>query len=211
MKPAKSLIRITLKNRLLTAAEFRQLADVPAEVEWFRNLDNPHTERAYRNAISDFMRFTGIRRPEEFRVVTRAHVIAWRDELVRRHLDRATVRHRLSALASLSEFLCDKNAVTHNPVKGVKRPKVDKRAAAFKIIGDCAGRLYGLAVPAAYSLLSRIFEVKKSKNRAATLAFSRNNAVPQERREPARDVEGNDFSAHGFPVVGESLSTMRRS
>ena len=38
------------------------VADVPAEVEWFRNLDNPHTERAYRNAIADFMRFTGIRR-----------------------------------------------------------------------------------------------------------------------------------------------------
>jgi integrase/recombinase XerD len=32
------------------------------------------------------------------------------------------VWHRLSALASLFEYLCAKNAVTHNPVKGVKRP-----------------------------------------------------------------------------------------
>src|ERR1700683_3847984 len=111
MNPAKSVIRISQKNRLLTAAEFRQLADVPAEVEWFRNLDNQHTERAYRNAIRDFMRFTGIRQPEEFRLVTRAHVIAWRDTLVNRHLDRATVRHRLAALSSLFQYLCDKNAV----------------------------------------------------------------------------------------------------
>ena len=66
--------------RLLTAAEFHRLADVPPEVEWFANLTNRHTRRAYENAIADFMRFTGIARPEEFRTVTRAHVIAWRDD-----------------------------------------------------------------------------------------------------------------------------------
>ncbi len=30
-------------DRLLTAAEFHRLADVPPEVEWSANLDNPHT------------------------------------------------------------------------------------------------------------------------------------------------------------------------
>jgi len=34
--------------------------------------------------------------------VTRAHVIAWRDDLVRRQLDGSTVQHRLAALSSLS-------------------------------------------------------------------------------------------------------------
>jgi len=34
-------------NRLLTAAEFHRLADVPPEVEWFANLSNPSTRRAY--------------------------------------------------------------------------------------------------------------------------------------------------------------------
>ena len=47
-------------NRLLTAAEFHRLADVPPEVEWFANLSNPSTRRAYENAVRDFMRFTGI-------------------------------------------------------------------------------------------------------------------------------------------------------
>jgi integrase/recombinase XerD len=73
-------------NRLLTAAELHRLADVPPEVEWFANISNPHTRRAYENAVRDFMQFAGIGRPEEFRVVTRAHVIAWRDDLVRRGL-----------------------------------------------------------------------------------------------------------------------------
>jgi integrase/recombinase XerD len=67
--------------RLLTSAEFHRLADVPPEVEWFANLSNAHTRRVYEHAIRDFMGFTGIARPEEFRTVTRAHIIAWRDEL----------------------------------------------------------------------------------------------------------------------------------
>ena len=51
-------------HRLLTAAEFHRLADVPPEVEWFANLGNPSTRRAYEIALRDFMRFTGIVRPE---------------------------------------------------------------------------------------------------------------------------------------------------
>src|ERR1700691_6319163 len=90
-------------NRMLTAAECHRLTDVPPEAEWFANLTNRHTRRAYQHAIADFMQFTGIARPEEFRIVTRAHVIAWRDDLVRRELGGSTVRHRLSALAALFE------------------------------------------------------------------------------------------------------------
>ena len=69
-------IEIAPTSRLLTAAEFHRLADVPPEVEWFANLSNPSTRRAYENAVKDFMRFAGIERPEEFRTVTRAHIIA---------------------------------------------------------------------------------------------------------------------------------------
>jgi len=127
-------------NRLLTAAEFHQLADVPPEVEWFANLSNPSTRRAYENAIRDFMRFTGIVRPEEFRTVTRAHIIAWRDDLVRRTLGGSTIRHRLASLASLFEYLCEKNAVTHNPVKGVERPKTESGEGKTLAIGDHQAR-----------------------------------------------------------------------
>jgi integrase/recombinase XerD len=53
-------------------------------------------------------------------------VIAWRDELVKRILSGMTVQHRLAALSSLFEYLCEKkSAVTHNPVKGVTRPPVE--------------------------------------------------------------------------------------
>jgi site-specific recombinase XerD len=137
--------------RLLTAAEFHRLADVPPEAEWFANLTNRHTRRAYQHAITDFMQFTGIARPEEFRTVTRAHVIAWRDDLVRRELGGSTIRHRLAALAALFEYLCEKNAVTHNPVKGVARPKTESGEGKTPPIADHQARRL-LAAPQADSL-----------------------------------------------------------
>jgi integrase/recombinase XerD len=59
-------------GRAAAADEFHRLADVPPEIEWFANISNPHTRRAYENAVRDFMQFAGIGRPEEFRAVTRA-------------------------------------------------------------------------------------------------------------------------------------------
>src|SRR5258708_33679408 len=104
---SKTPAKLTVKTRLLTAAEFQRLADIPPEADWFKNLRNVHTRPAYENAIKAFMLFTGIKRPEEFRDVTRAHVIAWRDELGEHisaygeTLSGTTIRHRMAALSSL--------------------------------------------------------------------------------------------------------------
>ena len=68
------------------------------------------------------MRFVGITAPLEFRTVTRAHVIAWRKELERRQLAAASIRRKLSALADLFDYLCEANAVSHNPVLSAAVP-----------------------------------------------------------------------------------------
>jgi len=141
-------------GRLLTTAEFHRLADVPPEIEWFANLTNPQTRRAYEAAVTDFMRFAGIAKPEEFRSVTRAHAIAWRDDLVRRGLGGSTVRHRLAALASLFDYLCERNAVTHNPVKGVQRPRAESGEGRTPALGDHQARKL-LAAPEADTLKSK--------------------------------------------------------
>jgi integrase/recombinase XerD len=151
MTEPQNPIQTVSPNRLLTAADFLRLSEVPPEVEWFANLTNRCTRRAYQNAIHDFMQFTGIQKPDEFRTVTRAHVIAWRDDLVRRERNGSTIRHRLSALASLFDYLCEKNAVTHNPVKGVKRPKHDSLEGRTPALGDHQARKL-LAAPDGDSL-----------------------------------------------------------
>ena len=50
------------------------------------------------------------------------------------------IRRRLAALASLFEYLCEKNAVTHNPVKGVERPRTESGEGKTPAIGDHQAR-----------------------------------------------------------------------
>lgn len=126
--------------RLLTAPEFQCLAAVPPEAQWFANLDSAQTRRAYQNDLRAFMTFTGIHQPEEFRTVARAHVLAWRADLESQGLAGSTIRRKLAALASLFDYLCESNAVTHNPVKGVKRPKVESYEGKTPALSDAQAR-----------------------------------------------------------------------
>lgn len=111
----------------LIATQFQTLAAIPPELEWFANLPNPNTRRAYRQDIEDFMTFADLRQPEQFREITRAHVIAWRDQLVCHDLANDTIRRKLAALSSLYAYLCERHAVLHNPVLGVKRQRFGHR------------------------------------------------------------------------------------
>jgi integrase/recombinase XerD len=176
-------------ERRLTAAEFQGLAEVPPEIEWFNNITNPGTRRIYKIAVGDFMRFTGIVRPEEFRTVTRAHVIAWRDDLQRRGLQGPTRRNRLAALSSLFEYLCDKNAIPHNPVKGIKRPKAESGEGTTPTIGDHQARQL-LAAPEKETL--------KAKRDRAILSTLLYHAL---RREELCKLKVSDFahSRRGVP------------
>lgn len=123
-------------ERTLTAAEFQSLADVPPEVEWFANIENPNTRRAYQNDVKQFMRFAGIVRADEFRIVKRAHLIAWRKELEGRALEPSTIRRKLSAVASLYDHLCEANAVPYNPADGVRRPSMGANEGKSPALGD---------------------------------------------------------------------------
>lgn len=128
------------QERALTAAQFHQLAEVPPALTWFANIDNPQTRRAYQSDLQEFMTFAGIEQPAQFRIVTRAHLLAWRRDLETRALAGATIRRKLAALSSLFEYLCEANAVTSNPVKGVKRPKMESLEGKTPAIGDHQAR-----------------------------------------------------------------------
>lgn len=67
-------------------------------------------------------------------------MLAWRRDLERRALAGATIRRKLAALSSLFEYLCETNAVLSNPVKGVKRPKMESSERKTPAIGDHQAR-----------------------------------------------------------------------
>jgi integrase/recombinase XerD len=140
MSAANIPTRLIPASRALTTAQFQGLAEVPPELEWFVNIPNEKTRRAYQLDITNFSGFVGINRPEEFRLITRAHVIAWRKDFERRQLSPSTIRRKLSALSSLFEYLCERNAVTHNPVKGVKWPKANNNEGTTPALSDAQAR-----------------------------------------------------------------------
>jgi site-specific recombinase XerD len=136
------LITTGAGERRLTATEFQQLADVPAAAEWFANIDNPRTRRAYQIDLADFCSFVGLTGAEEFRAVTRGHVLAWRAQLEQRGLAGATIRRKLAALASLFDHLLENNAVDGgNPVHGVKRPRIESNEGKTPALGDGQAKL----------------------------------------------------------------------
>ncbi|TBW31358.1 integrase, partial [Azotobacter chroococcum] len=141
LPPETGLSPVTPAERRLSAAEFQGLAQVPAAAEWFANLDNPRTRRAYRGDLEDLCAFLGLQAPEQFREVTRAHVLAWRKHLEQRGLSAATIRRKLAALTSLFDHLLECNAVAGgNPVHGVKRPRIESNEGKTPALGDHQAR-----------------------------------------------------------------------
>ena len=153
------------QGRALTAAEFYKLAEVPPEIEWFANLRNPNTRKAYEHDLREFRGFVGIARPEEFRTVTRAHVIAWRRALEQRLCAPTTIQRKLAALSSLFAYLSEQNAVLHNPVDGVKRPKSNRQEGTTPALSDEQARAL-LTAPQGDSL-----KAKRDRAILATLAY----------------------------------------
>jgi site-specific recombinase XerD len=156
---------IQKQGRALTVAEFHKLAEVPPEIEWFANLRNLHTRTAYHADLREFQRFVGITAPAELRTVTRAHVIAWRQDLERRLCAPTTIQRKLAALSSLFAYLCEQNAVLHNPVDGVRRPKSNRREGTTPALSDEQARAL-LNAPQGDSLKAR-----RDRAILATLAY----------------------------------------
>src|ERR1700749_4771096 len=109
---------------------------------------NTKTRRAYRNDVGEFSAFTGLHNPVELRTATRPHVIACRKALEGRALSPASIRRKLSALSSLFDYLCERNAVAGNPVDGVKRPMANGNEGSTPALGDGQARKLLEAPPA---------------------------------------------------------------
>ena len=124
----------------LNPAQFAQLSDIPPELEWLANITNAKTRRAYKVDVAEFITFTNLKDHSALRTVTRAHVIAWRKDMAARSLAPTSIRRKLSALSSLFDYLCERNAVLGNPVDGVKRPASNNNEGSTPALGDAQVR-----------------------------------------------------------------------
>lgn len=139
---------VPVGTQALTRAQFERLAEVPPEEEWLANITNAKTWRAYKNDVREFIAYAGLRHYGELRSIVRAHIIDWRRDMERRDLEPATIRRKLSALSSLFDYLCERNAVAGNPVDGVKRPMANGNEGTTPALGDHQARKLLEAPPA---------------------------------------------------------------
>jgi len=177
VRAGRELVHQHGTERMLTAQEFQNLADVPAAAVWLANIHNENTRRAYKSDVEAFVAFCGIEHAEEFRSVTRAHVIAWRSTLEHagapapdgtpRPLAPATIRRKLSAVSSLFDYLCNENAVESNPVAGVKRPTEGANEGKTPALSDAQAR----ALLKAPDLLDDPGSLKARRDRAILATY----------------------------------------
>src|ERR1700739_2593942 len=106
---------VPVKKQALTREEFEKLARGPPEEEWLANITNAKTRRAYKNDVREFIAYAGLNSYGELRSIARAHIIGWRGAMEQRQLEPSSIRRKLSALSSLFDYLCDRNAVPGNP------------------------------------------------------------------------------------------------
>lgn len=103
------------------------LRAIPEEEVWLAGQLSPHTRRAYKQDVADFIAVMGIASTDELRHVGRAAVIAWQNRMKERGDRPRTIRRRLSALSSLFAHLIEYRAAADNPVRDIKRPRVNRR------------------------------------------------------------------------------------
>lgn len=113
-------------QRRIDREEYHTLKDVPPETDWIRERRNrsEKTAKAYQFDVNDFKKFLGIRKPEDYRRVTRNHVTEWIDHLKKQKLSNETIVRKVSAVSALFKYYCERSALKDNPCKNITRPKV---------------------------------------------------------------------------------------
>jgi integrase/recombinase XerD len=127
------------------------LAAIPEERVWLESQQSPQTRRAYRNDVAHFLRTIAIEKTSDFRKVDRMAVVAWKRRMEEEGAKPRTVRRRLAALSSLFSHLVARRAADSNPVREIRRPKVNRRQGTTHAFSAAQARKL-LDAPEAFTL-----------------------------------------------------------
>jgi integrase/recombinase XerD len=124
-----------------SALSIHLLQSVPEEDVWLVGQLSPHTRRAYKQDVAHFVATMGIKSAEELRQVSRAAVVAWQNTMKDQQAKPRTIRRRLSALSSLFAHLIEHRSADENPVRDIKRPRVNRRQGTTRAFSSKEARL----------------------------------------------------------------------
>jgi integrase/recombinase XerC len=87
---------------------------------------SPHTLRAYRKDLEEFVAFLGVG-AAGLPAVTRVQLRSFLAHLHSRRLGKQTIMRKLAALRSFYRFLCREGKARTNPMLGLRTPRREKR------------------------------------------------------------------------------------
>ena len=130
------------KDDLINQDEYHTLKDIPPESEWIneRRTRSKRTADAYQFDVNEFKKFLGIKKPEDYRKVSRKHVTEWINHLKDQKLTNESIARKISAISSLFKFYCEQSALRDNPCKNITRPQVHSNIGKSDIMGISASR-----------------------------------------------------------------------
>ena len=160
IKPAptkpKNLIDIDRPNNQETKSkiendDYHTLKEVPPETDWLQERRNRsgQTARGYQFDVNEFKKFLGIKKPEDYRRVTRKHVTEWIEHLKNQKLTNESIGRKISAVSSLFKYYCERAALKDNPCTNIMRPKVESNLGKTDEISRDEARLL-LEAPLTY-------------------------------------------------------------
>lgn len=131
-EPAPAELTATSSRARLPALEV--LREVPEEDLWLQGQRSAQTRRAYKADIAHFVAALGVRSRDDLRLVDRAAVVAWIRKMEEEEPPARprTIRRRLSALSSLFTHLVGRGLADINPVREIRRPRVNRRRGETK-------------------------------------------------------------------------------
>lgn len=91
------------------------------------NFSSVHTQEAYKRDLSKFLQFIQSAFPRQDEIKSEhAHIVAYKDYLIKDGQSVRTINRTLSCLFSFFEYLIDQDLIEKNPVHRVKRFRVEK-------------------------------------------------------------------------------------
>ena len=103
----KNLIDIDRPNNQETKSkiendDYHTLKDIPPESDWIneRRTRSKRTADAYQFDVNEFKKFLGIKKPEDYRKVSRKHVTEWINHLKDQKLTNESIARKISAISS---------------------------------------------------------------------------------------------------------------
>lgn len=127
--------------RVNAIAPIDLLRAIPEEEVWLAGQLSPHTRRAYRQDVAHFITTMRLASADDLRKVNRAAVIAWANTMHDIGTKPRTIRRRLSALSSLFAHLVEHRAADANPVRDIKRPRVNRTQGTTRAFSAKEARL----------------------------------------------------------------------